>query len=71
MKKHRTLLSMALAAAMMTGPAAGLRAESVHRQTEGLLAARSEEQAEADMVDASGIVIADMGSLKAILSRKN
>jgi hypothetical protein len=71
MKKHRTLLSLALAAAMMTGPAAGLRAESVHRQTEGLLAARSEEQAEADMVDASGIVIADMGSLKAILSRKN
>ena len=71
MKKHRTLLSLALAAAMMTGPAAGLRAESVHRQTEGLLAARSEEQADADMVDASGIVIADMGSLKAILSRKN
>ena len=71
MKKHRTLLSLAHAAAMMTGPAAGLRAESMHRQTGGMPAARSEDQAEADMVDASGITIADMGNLEAILSRKN
>ena len=56
---------------MMTGPAAGLRAESMHRQTGGMPAARSEDQAEADMVDASGITIADMGNLEAILSRKN
>ena len=44
-----------------------LRAESVRRQLNGQLAARSEDQAEEDKVDASGIFIKDMGDLNAML----
>ena len=40
-----------------------LRAESVRRQLDGRLASRSELQAEKDRVDASGILIKDMGTL--------
>ncbi len=46
---------------------AELRAESMLRQTDGRLAVRSEDQDEADKVDAAGTVIADMGSLDELL----
>ena len=39
-----------------------LRAKSIHRQLSGQLPARSEDQAEEDKVDTSGIFIKDMGS---------
>lgn len=41
-----------------------LRAESICKQISGQLASRSEQQAEKDMVDASGISIRDLGSLE-------
>ena len=44
-----------------------LRAESVQRQVNGQLAARSELQAKEDQVDASGISIKDMGSLQDLM----
>ena len=40
-----------------------LRAESVRRQLDGRLASITEQQAEADRVDASGISVTDMGML--------
>lgn len=43
-----------------------LRAESVRRQLNGELAAKSALQAEEDKVDASGLSIADMGSLDSL-----
>ena len=44
-----------------------LRAESVQKQLDGQLAARSELQAQEDKVDASGISIMDMGSAMELL----
>ena len=41
-----------------------LRTESVRRQLSGQLASRSEMQAEGDRVDASGIIIKDMGTVE-------